>query len=96
MRDDGKLGYYQLWRALKSINIKTFNIDSRDIENVIIKVLKLKDKAAAKRNGDGEKGVKDADMSQINFSANADNQLDLDQETLKQQIKKEIMSSHDS
>jgi|LauGreDrversion4_2_1035121.scaffolds.fasta_scaffold106350_2 hypothetical protein len=63
MRDDGKLGYYQLWRALKSVNIKTFNIDSRDIENVIIKVLKLKDKAAAKRNGDGEKGVKDADMS---------------------------------
>jgi hypothetical protein len=36
--NDGLISYFELWRALKSINIRTFNLEPRDIEILIIKV----------------------------------------------------------
>lgn len=68
----GQLTYYQLWRALKTINIRTFNIDWRDVENVIIRVLRLKDKEAAKRNAETAKLEDSTDPSQQNYVMNID------------------------
>ena len=36
--NDGLISYFELWRALKSINIRTFNLEAREVENLIIKV----------------------------------------------------------
>jgi hypothetical protein len=38
------IGYFELWRALKSLQIRSFNIDSREVENVIIRIFKLKER----------------------------------------------------
>ena len=38
-----------MWRALKSLNIRSFDLDSREIELVLIKIIKMKDKDAGQR-----------------------------------------------
>jgi len=87
------LTYYQMWRALKTINIKTFNLDWRDVENVVIKVLKLKDREAAKRSAETAKIEDVAETMQFNYAMNID---DLSAANLKQQIKRDIMSNNES
>jgi hypothetical protein len=42
---DGTLSYFELWRALKSLNLRTFNLNSRELEYVIIQLCKMKERA---------------------------------------------------
>jgi len=42
--EDGMLSYFDLWRALKNLNIRTFTLDSKELEFSIQKILRLKEK----------------------------------------------------
>lgn len=43
MDKDGFLTYFDMWRAIKSLNLRSFVLDAREIENILIKILKMKD-----------------------------------------------------
>ena len=36
--NEGKLSYYSLWRALKTMSTYTFILDAKEVENAIVKV----------------------------------------------------------
>lgn len=38
MDQEGCISYFDMWRAVKSLNIRSFNLDYREIENILIKV----------------------------------------------------------
>ena len=81
-----------MWRAIKNINIKSFNIDSRDIENLFLKVVKLKERAQ-KRSGAAELDIyNQEDINSSNHLVDIDTQFDQYEQNFRMQIKKDIMS----
>lgn len=62
-----------MWRALKSLNIRTFNIDAREIELVLIKIIKMKDKEAGLRKGLSQ--TKDEEMMNLFSEVDQDHDL---------------------
>jgi hypothetical protein len=41
---DGLISYFDAWRAIKGLYIRSFNLDSRDVENVMLRIVKLKER----------------------------------------------------
>eukprot|EP00347_Sterkiella_histriomuscorum_P004033 403362001 len=90
---EGFITYFDMWRAIKSINIRTFVVDSRDIENILIKILKLKDtKVATKRGGAGMNNGVDDNSGSLGFSGSNDigDGFDQEAELFIKKIKSEI------
>lgn len=42
---EGTLSYFDMWRALKTLNLRTFNLDAREIEAMLIKIIRIKERS---------------------------------------------------
>lgn len=88
------IGYFDIWRAVKGLHIRSFNMDSRDVENVILRIVKLKERDLISK----KQAVGDLKIDELNNNVDISEDFDKNNQEIKRQIKSEIfqMAGEDS
>lgn len=92
MDREGFISYFDVWRAIKGLHIRSFNLDSRDVENVILRIVKLKERDTyQKRQAAGDFDENEAQRSGTQIDIKDDFEKEHD---FKRQLKNEILASN--
>ncbi|CDW91812.1 UNKNOWN [Stylonychia lemnae] len=89
MDQEGFITYFDMWRAIKSLNIRSFVLDSREVENLMIKLIKLKDSRLVSRRTVNMS--KDEELSLIR--EDFQDEVDLFMKKIKSEIQYTVFSS---